>query len=65
MASLTRLVAHAKWAVAVVCAYEVAAITTDKTPTVSRLCHRNRWLTPVILAGLAVHLIRRPKEWPC
>lgn len=61
---MIRALAHAKWAVAVVCAYEVAAITTDTVPTVSHLCRKKRWLTPVVLAGLAVHLIHRPKEWP-
>jgi hypothetical protein len=59
-----RLLAHAKWAVAVVCAYEVAAITTDAVPTVSAICRRKRWATPVVLGGLAVHLLHRPKEWP-
>lgn len=52
---------HVRWAVAAVCAYEVAAITTDRAPTVSTLCHRKPWLTPVILAGLAVHLVIKPK----
>ena len=61
---MIRVLAHAKWAVAVVCAYEVAAITTDRCPTVSAMCHRKRWLAPVVLTGLAVHLIHKPKEWP-
>lgn len=52
---------HLKWGVAAVCAYEVAAITTDTCPTVSHLCHRKRWLAPVILGGLAVHLLIRPR----
>jgi hypothetical protein len=55
---------HLRWAVAAVCAYEVAAITTTRTPTVSALCHRRRWLAPVILGGLGVHLIVKPKETP-
>jgi hypothetical protein len=53
---------HTKWAVAAVCAYEVAAISTDTVPTVSHLCHERRWLAPVILTGLAVHLLVRPKR---
>lgn len=61
---MTRLLLNAKWAVAAVCAYEVAAITTNATPTVSRMCHRKPWLSAVILGGLAVHLLHRPKEWP-
>jgi hypothetical protein len=58
---------HAKWAVAAVCAYEVAAITTDLVPTVSHICHERRWLTPVVLGGLAVHLLIRPRTQgePC
>lgn len=59
---MTPLVRVARWAVAAVCAYEVAAITTCKAPTVSNLCHRKRWLTPVILGGLGLHLIIKPKE---
>lgn len=55
------MIRHAKWAVAAVCAYEVAAISTDRCPTVSSLCHQRRWLTPVIVGGLAVHLLARPK----
>lgn len=46
--------------VASICAYEAAAITTRKTPTVSRICWERRWLTPVILGGLAVHLLKGP-----
>jgi hypothetical protein len=49
-----------RWAVAAVCAYEVAAIATDRTPTVSHLCYRRRWLTPVILTGLGLHLVIKP-----
>lgn len=55
------MIARLKWAVAAVCAYEVAAITTSRTPTVSALCHERRWLTPVIVGGLAVHLLVQPK----
>lgn len=59
------MIRHAKWAVAAVCAYEVAAITTDRTPTVSHLCRQRRWLAPVVLGGLAVHLLINPKETRC
>jgi hypothetical protein len=58
------MIAPLRWGVAAVCAYEVAAITTDRCPTVSHLCYRKRWLTPVILGGLAVHLLVRPKGTP-
>lgn len=53
---------HLKWAVAAVCAYEVLAITTDVVPTVSHHCYRRRWLAPVIVGGLAVHLAIKPKH---
>lgn len=49
-----------RWTVAAVCAYEVAAIATDRAPTVSQLCYRRRWLTPVILGGLGLHLVIKP-----
>jgi hypothetical protein len=52
-----------KWAVAACCAYEVAAIATDRTPTISNLCARHPWLTPAIVGGLTIHLLTtRPKE---
>ena len=58
------MIRYLRWGVASVCAYEVAAITTCRTPTVSALCHRKRWLVPIILGGLGLHLIIRPKEKP-
>lgn len=42
--------------VAMACAYEVAAITVGRVPTISALCRQRRWLAPVIVGGLAVHL---------
>ena len=49
-----------RWAVAGCCGYEVVAITTRATPTISALCYRRKWLIPVILVGLAVHLVKGP-----
>jgi hypothetical protein len=49
-----------KWGVAAVCVYEAASIATGKTPTVTMLCARRRWLAPAVLAVLAVHLYRKP-----
>jgi hypothetical protein len=46
--------------VATVCLYEASAILTRRHPTVSALCWRRRLLIPVILCGLAVHLLRPP-----
>lgn len=48
--------------VATVCAYEVAAISTGRVPTVSALCHQRRWLTPCVLGGLALHLLITPRR---
>lgn len=44
---------------ALVCAYEVAAITTRRVPTVTALCGRHRLLGPLVIAALAVHLYPR------
>lgn len=49
-----------RYVVATACAYETAAITTRKVPTISTLCYQKRWLTPVILGGLAIHLVKGP-----
>lgn len=48
------------WFVGVVCTYEVCALSSGRTPTVSTLCQRYPWLAPVIVAGLAVHLKPQP-----
>lgn len=54
------VVRHAKWGIAVACAYEVAAIAAGRTPTISDLCDRYRWLAPAVLAALAAHLYWHP-----
>jgi hypothetical protein len=40
------------------CQYEVAAIVSGKTPTLTKLSRQHRWLPYVILGGLAVHFYR-------
>jgi|HubBroStandDraft_5_1064220.scaffolds.fasta_scaffold69018_4 hypothetical protein len=40
------------------CQYEVAAIISGKTPTLTALSQKHRWLPWVILGGLAVHFYR-------
>lgn len=40
------------------CQYEVAAIISGKTPTLTKLSRKHRWLPYVILGGLAVHFYR-------
>lgn len=58
-----------KWGVAAVCAYEVAAIVGGRTPTVTMLCARHRWLGPLVLITLAAHLYKQPRppraDRPC
>ena len=49
-----------RYAFAAVCIFEASAILTRKHPTVSALCWRRRILVPVILGGLALHLLRPP-----
>lgn len=49
-----------KWAAAGLCGYELAAIVTGRVPTLTRLSARYRWLGPVLIAALAVHLARQP-----
>jgi hypothetical protein len=50
-----------KWGVVAACGYEIAAIATGRTPTITMLCGRHRWLAPAVLAILAVHLYRQPR----
>lgn len=47
-----------KCVVLALCQYEVAAILTGKTPTLTSLSRDHRWLPFVIVGGLAVHLYR-------
>lgn len=48
--------------VGLLCQYEVAALLSRRRlPTLTRLSARHKWLAPVILAGLGVHLYR--KSW--
>lgn len=49
------------------CAYEVAAITSRyRIPPLTAISRRYRWLAPVLVGGLAVHLYldawRRPSD---
>jgi hypothetical protein len=48
---------HLRYPVAALCAYETFAIMTNRVPTVSNICWKHRILIPVLLGGLAVHLI--------
>lgn len=50
-----------KWIAAGLCGYEVAAITTGRIPTLTRLSAEHPWLGPLLVLSLAVHLARQPK----
>jgi hypothetical protein len=44
--------------VIVACGYEFAALLPhSRLPTISSMCQRHRWLGPVIVVGLALHLV--------
>ncbi|HEV2260573.1 MAG TPA: hypothetical protein VGS06_46305, partial [Streptosporangiaceae bacterium] len=49
-----------KWAAFGLSAYEAGAILTGRYPTLTKLSARHRWLGPVLVAALAVHLYRAP-----
>lgn len=55
------LLARQKWVAFTICGYEVCAIATGRTPTVTALCERYRWLGPAVLASLALHLYLPPR----
>lgn len=44
------------------CAYEVIAITSDRVPTITRLCREHRWAEAILFAGLVTHLHIEKKE---
>jgi hypothetical protein len=46
------------------CGYEVAALATGRVPTLTALSARHRWLGPVLVIALAVHLYRQPGRLP-
>jgi hypothetical protein len=50
-----------KWVAAGLCGFELGAILTGRYPTLSRLSQQHRWLGPVLLVSLAVHLARQPR----
>lgn len=51
-----------KYATFAVCGYEAVAGFTRRCPTVSQLCGRRRWLIPVAIGGLTLHLLFPFKE---
>jgi len=42
----------------------MASIIGGKTPTITMLCARHRWLGPLVLLTLAIHLYRQPRMRP-
>lgn len=55
------LLARSKWIAAGLCGFEVLAITTRRVPTLTELSSRHRWLAPMLVGALAVHLYRAPR----
>lgn len=55
-----------RYVTAGVCAYEAAAILieTERTPTLSMLAHRHRWIAPLLISALSIHLAML-EEAPC
>ena len=48
------------------CAYEITALVTrGRTPTISALCRKHRWLEGVFLLGLIVHFHYKYQEESC
>lgn len=43
-------------------AYEMWAIVTKRTPSITRLCRRNKWLAVPVLVVSAAHLLRKVEE---
>lgn len=53
-------------AVGIGCAYEIVALATQsKTPTISALCRKHRWLEAVFLIALVVHFHYEYQKEPC
>ena len=46
-----------RYPTAVLCAYETVAILTNKVPTISHICWKQKVLIPLLLGGLALHLL--------
>ena len=58
MASVGRRIESTlRYPVALICAYETFAIMTKKVPTISNICVKQKILIPILLGGLAVHLL--------
>lgn len=59
---LERAFPYLRIATAALCLYESASILTRKSPTLSELSGRHRWLAPTLVGALAVHLYWNPSE---
>lgn len=46
-----------RYPTAALCAYETFAIMTKKVPTISNICVKQKILIPLLLGGLALHLL--------
>jgi hypothetical protein len=62
--TVTLVQARGKWLVVALCSFEVVAVASGRAPTLTQLSARHRWLGPVLVGGLAVHLARTPRVVP-
>lgn len=49
-----------RWIAVAACSYEVGAIATGRYPTLTQISGRHRWVGPVLVGALAIHLYRQP-----
>lgn len=52
-----KIEAALRYPVAAICAWETVAILTKKVPTVTNVCTKQKILIPILLGGLALHLL--------
>lgn len=50
-----------KWLVVSLCLYEVGAILSHRAPTLTEVSAQRRWVGPVLVGALAIHLARSPR----
>lgn len=46
----------------VACAYELGALATGRYPTLTQISGRHRWVGPLLVGALAIHLYRTPRH---
>jgi hypothetical protein len=53
-----------RWVAFGISVYEAGAVATGRVPTLTQLSARHRWLAPVLVSTLAVHLYRQQSPRP-